>query len=856
MKVFADLHLHSKYSRAVSPKMEPKTMAEWAAKKGINLLATGDWTHPLWLKELEANLKETSSGIYQLKEAEDRIKKIRFILSTEISSIYSQSGKTRRIHNLVMAPSLKTVHKINQELKRRHCNLMSDGRPIIGLSSIQLAELVWSIDKHCLIIPAHCLLPQEQVHIQDFKLKSIEKITTGDKVFTHKNRWQKVTEIFKREYKGQIYHVISDYFHPGIRVTREHPFYAIKTKKGCCSISKTLGVCKPLCKQSCSRKYYKKYKPEWILAENLEIGDILLYPRYKKVINKKFINIDKILSRNKKGKEKQLPDKIQINKNFCRLIGYFLAEGYTNGRDNIGFCFNVKEREYVEDIKKVFKEEFNWDVFREYRRKGSNGLELLIDSKQLYQLMDELFFVKGQRKTAGYKKLPEWALSLDPKLQKEIFLGWWRGDKGYTTSRLLINQFKIICLRLGIIPSIHIDTIQQERKRGKCKIKNRIIKANFDLFSLSHLCFFEEKYGLSSKKEFKKFKRKMNRTRGWMDKNFVYLPIRRIVKEDYSGFVYNLEVEKDNSYTTEFALVHNCWTPWFAMFGSKSGFDSIKECWGEFSDRIYAIETGLSSDPEMNWRIKELDNRAIVSFSDAHSPAKLGRELTVLEPKTKNEKIKAKSFSFNDLALAIKQDKNSDWKIAYTIEFYPEEGKYHFSGHRKCGIRQSPEQTKKKGAGCPVCGKTLTLGVMHRVEELASYPAIKPLKKQNKNGLVGYYHPTNKKRPPYVKLVPLMEIIAEVMNVASTSKKVQLEYENITKNLAPEIEILTQTKLEKINQFSSPRLAEAIDKVRQGNIVVEPGFDGVFGTVKIWPLEKKSAVDEALANQKEQISLF
>ena len=148
MKVIADLHLHSKYSRAVSKQMEPEVMAEWAMKKGIDLLATGDWTHPLWLKELEASLEEVNSGIYKLKAQSlklktrtqnSKLKEPSFILSTEISSIYSQGGKGRRIHNLVMAPDFKTIHKINDELKKRGCNLMSDGRPIIGLAAVPSA---------------------------------------------------------------------------------------------------------------------------------------------------------------------------------------------------------------------------------------------------------------------------------------------------------------------------------------------------------------------------------------------------------------------------------------------------------------------------------------------------------------------------------------------------------------------------------------------------------------------------------------------------------------------------------------------------------------------------------------------
>jgi uncharacterized protein (TIGR00375 family) len=436
MKIVADLHLHSKYSRAVSQQMVPEFIAQWAKQKGIALVAAPDWTHPLMLKKYESNLQESEEGIFELKsKVKGQGSKVNYVLSTEISSIYSQGEKSRRIHNLVLAPSFKTVHQINKQLKNRGCNLMSDGRPIIGLSSIELAELVWGVDKNCLIIPCHI------------------------------------------------------------------------------------------------------------------------------------------------------------------------------------------------------------------------------------------------------------------------------------------------------------------------------------------------------------------------------------------------------------------WTPWFSMFGSKSGFDSIKECWGKYADQICAIETGLSSDPAMNWRIKELDNRSIVSFSDAHSPAKLGREATIFDL----EKV-----TFSGLSNALKTA-----NISYTIEFYPEEGKYHYTGHRSCNIRHSPVQTKKKGAVCPVCGKPLTLGVMHRVEKLAG-KQVKPIKKTSKNGLVGYYDPNNKNRPPYVMLVPLQEIISEVKGVGPTSKTVQNEYQRLIKSIAPELDILTQTKIEKIAQFGGERLAQAIKKVRKGDINIEPGYDGVFGNVKIWKEEQTEKIEK----QAEQESLF
>ncbi len=447
-QIIADLQLHSKYARAVSPNMVIPEMGKWAVRKGIDLLATGDWTHPLWLSELKANLNEDGSGLlnYKLQITNSKSQKNpKFLLSGEVSCIYSQGGKGRRIHTLIFAPSFEIVDKINAELTRRGCNLMSDGRPIIGLTSIQLAEVVFGISEECLLIPAHA------------------------------------------------------------------------------------------------------------------------------------------------------------------------------------------------------------------------------------------------------------------------------------------------------------------------------------------------------------------------------------------------------------------WTPWYALFGSMSGFDSIAEAFGPYADKIYAIETGLSSNPGMNWRIKELDNRSIVSFSDAHSGPKLGREATVFEV----EEISYKAVKEAIMKPTI-DDRN---KIIYTIEFYPEEGKYHYTGHRACNVRHSPSETKKLGTICPVCGKPLTIGVMHRVEELAgrSEDDLKLVKKEIPGTNVkGVYSDSFPDKAPYAMMVPLQEILSEAVGGMVTSDKVQNEYLKLTEGLGGEFRVLLNAEVAEIAKISGEKVAEGIDKARKGNIVIDPGYDGVFGVVKIWGDEKEKLVDE----DKKQLSLF
>ena len=492
MKFVADLHLHSKYSRAVSPNMILPNMALWAKYKGINVIATGDFTHPFWLEQLKNELEEKGNGLFRLKTNDERLKQeISFMLSCEISSIYSQGGKGRRIHNLFFFPNLESVEKFNKELIRRGSNLRSDGRPIVGISSRDLAKIALDSDSKALVIPAHA------------------------------------------------------------------------------------------------------------------------------------------------------------------------------------------------------------------------------------------------------------------------------------------------------------------------------------------------------------------------------------------------------------------WTPWFSVFGSFSGFDSIEECFGDMASYIYGIETGLSSDPAMNWQIEDLDDRAILSFSDAHSLEKMGREATVFEAeevsyeaiydaisnsgklrklrkseKSDNQKVRIsdkqslRSSSLGKLgtaglkseSLTLRHSESSEYsvkpKIAFTIEFYPEEGKYHFTGHRDCNFSQSPEESKKIGNICPVCRRPLTVGVMDRVEQLRNRSS--SFKYQVSRD-VRWIYPEESARPPYISMVPLGEILAEVGGVAVGTKKVQDQYLALVGSLDSEFNVLIKAETSDIEKIAGSRVAEGIDRVRSGLIAVEPGYDGKFGVVKIWATESK---EEKETEKQSQLNLF
>jgi DNA helicase II / ATP-dependent DNA helicase PcrA len=248
----------------------------------------------------------------------------------------------------------------------------------------------------------------------------------------------------------------------------------------------------------------------------------------------------------------------------------------------------------------------------------------------------------------------------------------------------------------------------------------------------------------------------------------------------------------------------HAWTPWFAVLGSKSGFDAVADCYGDLASEVFAIETGLSSDPPMNWRCSSLDGYRLVSNSDAHSPPMLAREATTFDA----------SLDYFAMADALR----TGGGLAGTIEFYPEEGKYHLDGHRKCGVRFEPAQSREHEGACPACGKPLTIGVLHRVTELADRPA-------------GYRPPG---APGFTNLVQLPQIVGEIMATGPKSKKVVNEVGRLVAALGPELGILTEVDADDLCRVGGSLLAEAVTRLRQGEVRREAGYDGEYGVVALF----------------------
>ena len=269
-----------------------------------------------------------------------------------------------------------------------------------------------------------------------------------------------------------------------------------------------------------------------------------------------------------------------------------------------------------------------------------------------------------------------------------------------------------------------------------------------------------------------------------------------------------LEIVLENA-PEGFLVPAHIWTPWFSLFGSRSGFDSLEECFGDLSSHIFVLETGLSSDPAMNRLVSALDRFTLISNSDCHSPEKIGREATVFDT----------GFNYFAMKAALQSpcDAAGHRHLAATIEFYPEEGKYYYDGHRLCDFCCDPYKSRELHSLCPVCGKPLTIGVLSRVLDLADRTA--PV-----------YAPG---APDVYSLIPLQEILAELLGMGPVTKAVMSKYGQLIQHYGPELTILTETPIAELASGGLPSLAEAIRRVRQNLVHKKAGFDGVFGAIKV-----------------------
>jgi PHP family Zn ribbon phosphoesterase len=516
MRFVGDFHIHSKYARATSKDMNLENLDKWAKIKGIKVISCGDFTHPAWFAELKEKLEPAEQGLYKLRGSNIGT---RFIVTTEISCIYKEKDQVRKVHLLLFAPSLEAAENINIQLGLRG-NLKSDGRPIIGINAKEVVKIALDASPDCMVVPAHCLLPGAVVHTQDNLVKKIEEIQEGDFVYTHQNRWRKVIKNIVHSHKGVVYRIKPYYFREGLTATSEHPFYALKTQKHC---EYKHGFCHPNCsgRSHCCKKHFatkSNFIPQWVQAKDLEKSDVLIYPRFTRTQDCDYIAIqdfatspvffehmiDQRLENSsdsnasvltmKSSRTRMVPASISVSKEFCRLVGYYLAEG-SEGRDLISFTFAQHEEKYLSDVRFLMKDIFSLQPSAERMKEGSN--ELIYYSKILKAFFGGFCYdISSKEHRAHTKALPGWMLELPLEKQSEIVRGWWRGDAGYTSSRMLMNQMKIMFLRLGVIPSVYVDKKEDHNARNHHDYDGRRIEARHDNYILNRISVFEDSYEL------------------------------------------------------------------------------------------------------------------------------------------------------------------------------------------------------------------------------------------------------------------------------------------------------------------------------------------------------------------------
>ncbi len=773
MEFIADFHIHSKYSRATSRNMDIQHIAEWAKLKGVTLMGTGDFTHHLWLEELKHNLEDLGNGLFKYQD-------VYFILTSEISSIYSKRGRTYHIHNIVFSPSFKTTDKINETLSR-YGNLASDGRPILGLDAAEIARIIFNIDENCMIVPGHIWTPWFSLfgsmsgfdRIQDCFEEQTSKIfalETGLSCYDEKtevlteNGWKKFPEV---NYSDKIYTLntktdriefqmpqrIYNYIYKG-------KMYKLKTKRVDLLVTPNHKLLYSPCdfrnrKPYSLREAEKLFNKSKILKKDgIWIGD---NPKYFTLPEVRMRHGSRYYSGFRNKRESRLPIKPWL-----KFFGFWLAEGWTTeGKDgdyNVCVCNNDK------NLLNEMKQLLECLGYKAYKR----GNLVRVRDFQLYHYLRQ--FGKCYDKF-----IPLNIKSLSKELLEILFQYYIKGDghiygrsgKGLsatTTSIRLRDDLQEIALKIGISAYYKLD--QKKGTPFSSAGTKKIYKQRNDSWVIY---FIRHNKPIILPSTIKKH----NYIERWVD---------------YEGWVFCVTVPNHVIYIRRNGIPLWCG----------------------------------NSDPAMNWRLSQLDRFTLVSNSDSHSPSKIGREANVFDCNLNYKTIKE--------VLKTKDKKG----FLYTIEFFPAEGKYHFDGHRLCGIRFSPKETRENKGRCPKCGKPLTVGVMNRVEQLADRPE--------------GYTPSN--AIPYKNLIPLDEIIAEAKGVNKGAVAVEREYCSLVAKFGTEFDILIKASSEELLRGLPRRLAEGVLKVREGKVNIKAGFDGEYGVISIFDEE------DTPGKKEQQLSLF
>ncbi|MCP8312944.1 MAG: hypothetical protein H3Z53_01020 [archaeon] len=760
MRVSADFHIHSYLSRATSQSMNLDELSRNAKLKGLNLLGTGDFTHPTWIKELREKLEPLDDdGLFTYKG-------IYWMITVEVSTVYEQEGKSRKIHHVIHVPSFDIADQIIDALSKRG-DLSSDGRPIFnGLSSPELVEILMSIYEDTLIIPSHawttwwsifgafsgfdsieeCYKDQTK-HIFALETglscydKETEVLTEGgwkrfseinysDKICTlniktDEIQFQKPTKIFVYRYKGKM--------------------YKLKTKRVDLLVTPNHKILYAPC-DFYNPKPYRLKKAELLFGKSKRFKkdgswkgkneDYFILPAVKIKHGNRFYSSFRI------KKEKKIPIKLWL-----KFFGFWLAEGWVsegkNGDYNI--CLSNRNEILLNEMKQLL-ESFGYKAYK------GVGLIRVRD----YQLFRHL---KQFGKSSG-KFIPKEVKSLSKELLEILLTYYLKGDghiygrtqKGLsavTISKRLRDDLQEIALKIGLSAYYKLHHKKGTPFSSPAYNYNKIYKQSEDSWTIY---FIRQNRPTVLPSVIKKY----NFTEAWVD---------------YDGFVYCISVPNQVIYIRRNGIPLWCG----------------------------------NSDPPMNWRLSKLDRFCLMSNSDAHSPWiwRLGREFNVFD---------IKKLSYHEIIDAIK--KRDKKRFLFTVEVSPEYGKYHYTGHRNCDISLHPKDAIKLNNRCPKCGRKLTIGVLQRVEELADRP----------EGFI------LKDAIPYKSLLPLYEIISYVMGIDQLySKRVMEEQDKLIAKFGNELNVLIDAKKDELLKVTNAKIADAIIKTREGKVDFIAGYDGVYG---------------------------
>jgi len=807
-KFIADLHIHSKYSRATSKNMTLEELDRWADDKGILVMATGDFTHPEWFKEIKEKLEPAEPGLFKLKSQYKKktikgtLSETRFFLSTEISSIYSRpapngGNRVYRIHNLIFSPDTETVEKINTQLGWIG-NLKSDGRPILGLDARELAKIVLNTNPKAAIVPAHAWTPWFSVFGSMSGFDSIEEcfgkyaknifaIETGLSCYDKEtellteNGWKKFDQVGYEDKICTLNPKTNRIEFQNPKKIHTYPYkgkmYKLKTKRIDLLVTPNHQLFYSPCDFRKSPQFYLKEaellfnKSKRFKKDGVWIGkntNYFILPAVKIKHGSKYYSGYRI------KKERKLPIKPWL-----KFFGFWIAEGWTTQGKNgqYAVCLANRDNSLLSEMKRIL-ESFGFNV---YWDKRTNNILRVRD----YQL----FYYLKQFGKSSDKFIPPEIKSLSKELLEVFFEYYIKGDghrygrtkKGLSATTISVrlrDDLQELALKLGMSAYYKLGYKKGTPILSLPKAKLRGYKQSKD----SWIIFFIRKN--------------------------LHTVLPSTIKK------------------------HNYIESWV-------NFKGPVFCVTVPNHIIYVRRNGIpvwcgNSDPAMNWRLSKLDNIALISNSDSHSFQRIGREANIFDTELSYDGIieAIKSGVPNQRKSALNQHKSA---FIATIEFFPEEGKYHFDGHRLCGIVFSPEETKKHNGICPKCGRKLTIGVMNRVEKLADRPEI-----EVKSG--DYYQAYNQ-RVPYYNLIPLDEIIAEVFGLGVAAKKVKEEYQNLIKTFGSELKILLEMKDEELKGATDDKIRQGIKAVREKRLKIRPGYDGEYGKVEIFSQEEKKEIE-------------